>query len=127
MNTKTKGRVVVSQNFIKQMRLAEKVYDKHQKDGANSLLNDIDDADWAVSGPLIKPCMELHDQAEDLIKQAEKIYRERDAKAALVKKAITSSKNLLKGRYTNSPKKLADWGFVVDDTPKVKKPKPKAE
>lgn len=126
MSKQTKGRVVVSPNFTELMELAETVYKKHLADGANSLLNNLDGDDWAVSGPLIAPSLALHKQAEELAKQADKIYRERDTMAASVKSALITSKNALKGRFSNSPKKLADWGFVVDDTPKVKKTKPKA-
>lgn len=126
MSSQTKGRVVVSPNFTEQMALAEAVYKKHLADGANSLLNNLDGDDWAVSGPLIAPSLALHKQAAELAKQAEKLFRERDAKSASVRSALITSKNVLKGRYSNSPKKLADWGFVVDDTPKVKKTKPKA-
>ena len=121
----TKGRVVISPNFKEQMDLAQKVYDKHLADGANSLLNNLDGEDWTVSGPLIKPSLALHEQAEALTKQAEKLYRERDAKSASVKSALITSKNTLKGRFTNNPKQLADWGFVIDDTAPVKKAKPK--
>ncbi len=121
----TKGRVVISPNFKDQMELAQMVYEKHLKDGENSILNDLDGEDWAVSGPLIKPSLELHAQAVKLADQAEKLFRQRDAKSAKVKSALTTSKNTLKGRFTNSPKTMADWGFVIDDTPPVKKAKPK--
>ena len=121
----TKGRVVISPNFKETMDLAQKVYAKHLADDKDSLLNNLDGDDWAISGPLIAPSIALHVQAEELTKQAEKLYRERDAKAATVKSALTTSKNLLKGRFSKTPKKLGDWGFEIDDTPPVKKTKPK--
>ena len=121
----TKGRVVISPNFKEQMDLAQKVYDKHLADGANSLLNNLDGEDWTVSGSLIKPSLALHEQAVKLADQAEKLFRERDAKSAKVKSALITSKNTLKGRFTNSPKSMADWGFEIDDTPPVKKAKVK--
>ncbi len=122
----TKGRVVVSSNFKETMDLAKKVYDKHLADGARSLLNELDEGDWAVSGPMIAPALALHEQAEALAKEAEKIYRKRDASGEIVKLALISSKNLLKGRYSKNPKTMADWGFEIDDTPPAKKAKPKS-
>ncbi len=121
----TKGRVVISPNFKETMDLAQKVYDKHLADGANSLLSNLDGEDWAVSGPLIAPSLALHNEAVKLSDQAEKLFRQRDATSAKVKSALITSKNTLKGRFTNSPKTMADWGFVIDDTPPAKKAKPK--
>ena len=122
----TKGRVVVSSNFKETMDLAKKVYDKHLADGAGSLLKDLEDADWAVSGPMIAPALALHVEAERLAGEAEKLYRQRDASGDIVKQALMSSKSLLKGRYASKPKTMADWGFEIDDTPPAKKPKPKS-
>jgi len=124
MTKLTKGRVVISPNFKETIDLAQKVYAKHQADGLDSLLNDLDGDDWAVSGPLITPSLELHNQAEEMTRKAEDLYRQRDAKFASVKSALITSKNLLKGRFSKTPKRLGDWGFEIDDTPPVKKTKP---
>jgi hypothetical protein len=125
MGKLTKGRVVISPNFKDTMDLAQKVYNKHLADGVSSLLKDMDGDDWAVSGPLIAPSLVLHNQAEELSRRAEELYRQRDASGAKVKSALITSKNLLKGRFSNNPKKLGEWGFEIDDTPPVKKVKPK--
>ena len=43
-----------------------------------------------------------------------------------VTEGLKMSINLLKSTFAKNPKKLADWGIEVDDTPKAKKP-PKAQ
>ncbi|UAY52477.1 hypothetical protein [Ferruginibacter albus] len=124
MATKTKGRVVLSTNARESLKLAENVYTKHQADGNASILLSLEDGlDWAVTGPKINTCLAKHEEAEQLAKDAEKAYRDRDAMLTEINGIVIASKNLLKGKYTNNPKALGDWGFVVDDTPKAKKNK----
>ena len=117
----TKGRVVLSGNPVHSLDLAQLVYDKHQSDGAASLLLSLEEHDWAITGPKIAPCLAKHKEAEALSKAAEEAYRVRDAMLTEINAIVKDSKTLLKGKYVNNPKKLGEWGFVVDDTPKAKK------
>ena len=121
----TTGRVLVFRNPDKLLKLADKVYSKHQADGATSDLNNLDTAkyDWAKAGPSIKTCQTFHDKAEKLKGEMEQAYRERDALLPAIDTHVKGSRTYLKGKYTN-PKKLSDWGFEVDDTPKAPKKKP---
>ena len=79
--------------------------------------------DWAKVGPTIATCLALHKQAEKLKGEMEKAYRQRDELLAPINFVVKGSKNYLKGKYGESPKKLGDWGFEIDDTPKTPKKK----
>jgi hypothetical protein len=125
MGKRTTGRISITTNVPDGVSLAEKVYTKHQADGAASPLNNLDDVDWAVTGPKLKTCRQQHDLAEQLKKDSEKAYAIRDAIYAEVTEILRVSKNTLKGRFTKNPKKIGDWGFQIDDTPPPKKDKPK--
>lgn len=122
----TKGRVNIPRNPGELLKIAAKVYDKHVADGAKSELNSMDETryDWAKTGPTIAMCKAIHDKAEKLKGQMELAYRERDALLSGIDFHVKGSRDYLKGKYGKQPKKLADWGFEVDDTPKAPKKKP---
>ncbi|MDX1942894.1 MAG: hypothetical protein SFU99_20185 [Saprospiraceae bacterium] len=121
----TRGRVAITKNIEEMLDLAAKIYAKHQEDGADSYLHHLEGANWNEIGPIIPEVLANHQQAESLKAQAEERYRMRDAKFKLVMDLILSTKNLLKGKYAKNPKTLSNWGFNVDDTPKVKKKREK--
>ncbi len=123
MAKQTKGRVAIPTNIEENLQLTAKVYEKHQKDGASSLLNNLDDMDWDKMGPNIALCLQKHLEAEELKRKMEEAYRTRDLYLPDLNELLRASKGLLKGVYSKNPKKLGDWGFTVDDSPKVKKDK----
>lgn len=119
----TKGRIAIPQNIEENLQLASKVYEKHQKDGASSLLNNLDDMDWNVDGANVALCLQKHLEAEELKRKTEEAYRTRDLYLPKINELLRASKGLLKGVFAKNPKKLGEWGFSVDDSPKVKKDK----
>ena len=119
----TKGRIAIPTNIVENLQLASKVYEKHQKDGDSSLLNNLDDMDWNVVGPNIALCLQKHLEAEELKRKMEEAYRTRDLNLPVINELLRASKGLLKGVFSKNPKKLGEWGFSVDDSPKVKKDK----
>jgi hypothetical protein len=122
----TKGRIVTSSNPKDNLELAAKVFEKHQADGATSPLNNLEEGySWAITGPTIAQAMAFHKNAEFHKGEMEKNYRERDLVQAPIDALTNYSKNKLKGQFQKNPKKLADWGYAVDDTPPVKKEKKK--
>ena len=125
MANTTKGRVLISRNPEDLLKLADKVYQKHIADGTKSELNNLDETkyDWGKAGLTIAPCLALHDKAEKLKGEMEKAYRDRDALLGAIDLHVKGSSTYLKGKYTN-PKKLSEWGFEIDDTPKAPKKKP---
>jgi hypothetical protein len=51
----------------------------------------------------------------------EKAYKNRDLLMEPVKGTLLSSRDLLTGIMRSNMKRLGDWGFTVNDTPKPKK------
>jgi len=124
--SRTLGRVEISQNVEEMLNLASKVYGKHQADGDASPLSKLDGISWNDVGPKINPALAKHHEAEELKKQMDKAYRERDINIPEIKEILMSSRNLLKSLNEKNPKRLADWGFEVHDsvrTPKAVKAK----
>jgi hypothetical protein len=121
----TVGRVIIPGNPKDRLDLAQKVFDKHMADGAASELNNMASPyNWGTAGGAIKPSQVLHKKAEDLKGEMEKTYRERDTEMAAIDKHLTATAKYLKGKYSDMPKKLSEWGFSIDDTPKKPKKKP---
>lgn len=117
----TKGRVSVPKNVPGALTLAAKVYKKHTDDGATSPLNELEDYKWSNIGPNIELAQKKHDQAEAFKEQMEQAYRDRDAYMPDIIGVTNASKGLLKSKFAKTPKRLGDWGYQVDDSPKAKK------
>ncbi|MCU0446059.1 MAG: hypothetical protein MUE85_14210 [Microscillaceae bacterium] len=117
----TKGRINIPKNVEEHLALAQKVFDKHQLDGKNSVLNTLVDLDWNTIGPKIAHCLTKHREAEEYRRKMDEAYRERDLVLPEIEEILRASKSLLKAVYTKNPKKMGEWGFSVDDTPKLKK------
>jgi hypothetical protein len=117
----TKGRINIPLNIEENLDLAKKVFDKHKADGASSLLNNLQDYDWDKIGANVSICLAKHLEAEEYRRKMEGAYRERDLHLPEINEALRASKSLLKAAFSKNPKKLGDWGFSVDDTPKIKK------
>lgn len=114
-------RVVIPKSPDVLMALAQKIVDKHTADGAASPLNALDDANWTDNGPKLTQAQAIHTQAKQLEKDVENLYKQRDLLLAPVTDTVRASRDLLMGVNTKNPKKLGDWGFVVNDTPPKKK------
>lgn len=123
MAARTTGRIVIPTNPIDLLNLAQKIYDKHLADGAASPLNAMQDYSWAVDGPKIAPCKQNNDDAEAAARTAEQLYRQRDIDLPAIRLIVKNSAAVLKSINAKNPKVLGEYGLVVDDTPKVKKPK----
>lgn len=117
----TKGRIEISANLVKMLDLAAKVYGKHVADGAASPLNTMTDYDWAKTGPTIANALAKHYEAEELKGKMETAYRERDLLIPAIEDILKSSRNLLKVLNSKNPKRIAEWGFNIDDTTKASK------
>jgi len=115
---KTSGRIAISRNVGKMLGTATKVYGKHVDDGDSSQLKALEGDPWTTAGPTIGPALALHNEAEMLKGKMEAAYRERDLLIPPIDEALKSSRNLLKALNAKNPKRLAEWGFEVDDTTK---------
>ena len=122
MPTTTKGRVLTPKNPKENFELAGKIFAKHQADGATSELKNLDGYDWTVDGPNAAAGLKKHMEAEELKGKMEAAYRERDVINVKIDGINKATSSYLKGKYAKNPKKLAEWGFTIDDSVKAKKP-----
>ena len=121
----TKGRITISTNPVQMLDLAAKIFAKHVADGETSPLNTLSDYDWGKTGPTIADALAKHKEAEELKGKMEAAYRERDLLIPSIEEILKSSRNLLKALNAKNPKRMAEWGFNVDDTTSAaKSPKP---
>jgi hypothetical protein len=51
----------------------------------------------------------------------EKAYRDRDLLIKSISETVLASRDVLTGVYRENMKRMGDWGYTVDDTPKTKK------
>lgn len=119
-----KPRVGIPINVQESLELADIIKNKHQADGQLSPLNALSDHSWSITGPQLEVCVQHHLKAEELRRQMELAYRERDALLKPISETVRASRDLLMGVYRSSPKKLGEWGFKVSDRPSrtVRKP-----
>lgn len=97
--------------------MAEIISARHATDGETSPLNILQDTFLSGIGPKVTACQQQHLKAEELRRQMELAYRERDAMLMPIVEAIKASRDLLTGVYRSQPKKLGEWGFRVSDNP----------
>lgn len=118
---RTSGRINVSKNAEQLLKLAADVYAKHLAEGVNSPLKSLDDYNWDAIGLAIQPCLDLHKTAEMHKAKMEEAYRERDKTLPNIEEAVRGAKGILKAIYRKNPKKMGDWGFTIDDSPRTKR------
>ena len=116
-------RVVIPNNAEELLDLATNVYNKHNELGATSPLNAMVSHKWTDNGPKVATCLTLHKQAEELKRQAEETYRQRDLLLAGITESVKASRDVLLGVYRETPKTLGEYGFQVDDTARASKKK----
>lgn len=118
-----KVRVEISRSPKAILDLAAGIYKKHTDDGAASPLNNLEDNNWTDNGAKIQEAQNLQTEIDAIEKGLESLYRQRDLLIAPILETIQSSRDLLLGIYAKNPKKLGDWTFTVNDTPKTTKAK----
>ena len=116
-------RIVIPNNAEELLDLATNVYNKHNELGAASPLNAMVSHKWTDNGPQVATCLTLHKQAEELKRQAEETYRQRDLLLAGITESVKASRDVLLGIYRETPKTLGEYGFQVDDTARASKKK----
>src|SRR5665647_3603077 len=109
-------RVNIPKNTEELLDLAAQVYKRHTSLAATSPLNAMESHKWADNGPNVEPCLVLHKKAEELKRQAEEAYRQRDLLLGEITESVKASRDLLLGVYRDTPKKLGEYGFEVDDS-----------
>ena len=115
MNTTPKPRIRIYTNVRRSLEMARKVYEKHLADGNGSILSSMDGFSWEATGPKINLCLEKHQEAINLSKSSEELYRQRDAVLAEITDIMNASRSLLKNRSNANPRELSGWEFAVND------------
>jgi hypothetical protein len=115
----SKPRVNIPTNPAQELELAERINSKHVSDGVASPLNALQNHKWEDNASKITEALTLHQQAEELQRQANLAYRKRDLIVDEIDLSIKSSRDLLLGIYHDNPKELTQWGFDVSDSPKA--------
>lgn len=118
---KTIGRAVIPRGVEPLLKLAKNIHVKHQADGAASILNNLEDYDWNRLNAEVELAYKKHQEAEEARKKMEQAYKERDLLLPNIEKAIRATATMLKGANSKNPKRLGEWGFVINDTPPTKK------
>ena len=116
-----RGSVAIKRIPEKIIKLGGDIYSKHLVDGVDSPLKSMVDNNWESTGPKIAPCLASHLKAEELKRQMELAYEDRDKVLSEIEEIVRNSAALLKGIYRNSPKRLGDWGFDVNEPAAAKK------
>ena len=118
---KNSVRVIIPTSVEGLLNLSGKIYNKFQEDGDKSEIYTLEDYNWKVIGPNVALAQKKHEEAEALKGKMEQAYRERDNYMGDIDAVVRASKNLLLPVFKKNPKKLCDYGYTVDDTPKPKK------
>ena len=113
-------RVQISSNAEKLLSLAELIAKKHLELGADSPLKILD---WDKQAENVKTASDLHKQAKEYQRLAEQAHEKRDILIAPLDDLVKQSRDLLKALYRTEPKKLGEFGFVVDESTRKKKVK----
>ena len=113
-------RVQISKNAEKLLHLADLVAKKHLELGETSPLKVLN---WDKQVESVKTALDLHKQAKEYQRLAEQAHEKRDKLVAPLDDLVKQTRDLLKALYRTEPKKLGEFGFVVDESPKKKKPK----
>lgn len=115
----SKARVDIPKSVVDELGLAARIYSKHVADAEKSVLKSLQNHNWDVNGPEVTNAQMLHKQAEELKRQSDLAYRQRDLLMAEIDNSVKATRDLLLGVYRDNPKELSQWGFDVSDTPKA--------
>jgi hypothetical protein len=123
----TNARVTIPVNAGELIDLCVSIAAEHKELAKDSPLSILD---WEEVNPIITEADELDDKIGDLNRELEKLTQRRKT---LIEKPgglgdfARQSRDVLSGVYRNEMKRLGDFGFDVNDSPKAKKangPKP---
>ena len=77
--------------------------------------------EWTAVGPTVATARGCDTAAKQLEKDLEKAYGDRAVLMPAIEKEVTRTRDLLLALYRDNPRKLGDFSFVVDDSPKAAK------
>ena len=118
-----KPRITIPSNPGELIDLADSIEEQHTELGKDSPLALLD---WKELSPQIKEANDVQGQISKLTKELEKLTERRNNLIGPLGDFVRSSRDVLSGVYRSEMRKLSDFGFEVDDSPKQKKAKPAA-
>ena len=118
-----KPRITIPTGAADLIELAGDIQEQHDELGKDSPLALLD---WKIISPQVKEATDVQKQIDKLTKDLEKLTERRNNLIDPLGDFVRSSRDILSGVYRAEMRKLGDYGFEVDDTPKPKKPKPDA-
>jgi hypothetical protein len=77
--------------------------------------------EWDKQAENVGKALDLHKQAKEYECLAEQAHEQRNALITPLDDLLKQTRDLLKALYRAEPKKLGEFGFTVDDTPRKKK------
>lgn len=116
------ARIVIPRNAEKLLHLAENINKKHKTDGTKSPLNTMEmskfDTRITDAGTALKEAKELEKAAEKKTEMFQKLLgvhtSQKTTNAGHLIYQVTQSRDILRGIYRSTLRKLGDWGFVVN-------------
>lgn len=117
----SKPRIPIPTNAGDLIDLSVAIQEQHTTLGKNSPLALLD---WEKAAPQIKDASDVQNQVDKLNKNLEKLIERRNNLIDPLGDFVRSSRDVLSGVYRSEMRKLGDFGFEVDGTPKPKKAKP---
>ncbi len=118
-----KPRIIIPTAAADLIELAVEIQDQHTSLAKNSPLTL---PDWEEASPQIKDASDVQDKINKMNKDLEKLVQRRNNLIDPIGHFVRSLRDILSGVYRSEMRKLGDFGFQVDDTPKQKKVKPEA-
>jgi hypothetical protein len=118
-----KPRIPIPTNPGEIIDLASSIEEQHTALGKASPLAMLE---WDIVSPQIKDASAVQKQIDKISKELEKLTQRRNNLLDPIGEFVRSSRDILSGVYRSEMKKLGDFGYVVDDSPKAKKTKPAA-
>lgn len=112
-------RIAIPLNPTLLILLAVAIKIQHEKLGIKSPLAVLD---WEKNGPVIGEAAEVDGKLQGLEKELEKLFGRRKVLLdGSLSEFVRSCRDVLTGTCRGELRKLIDFGFEVDDTPKAKK------
>jgi len=110
------AKLSIPRNVEELLTLANAIYAKHLADGVTSPLTQLEDFNLEVIGPNLQLALERHNEAEEHRRKAEIAIEARNKLMGDITGVVKSSRDLLKGKFAKSRRRLGDWGFDVSET-----------
>jgi cell division protein ZapA (FtsZ GTPase activity inhibitor) len=110
-----KPRVIIPRNPEELLKLAQLIQEKDAELGNQSPLAFLD---WKSKLNAINEAIAAQKEAEALRRQMESAYERRDALLQEITTWVRQSRDMLTGVYRQEMRKLGDFGFTVDSSPR---------